>query len=138
MTDDLEAGMTVQADAEYNNHDEWTSPIEVEDDPHWETTYGTTIQGSYVDNNDWTLTAALAIYRAGNYTISVRIDGVEVIKSASNILRVVPSSYSAENFALKAIPAYFYAGFEYQLLIQGRDIYKNNIKDMLGELIGAT
>lgn len=35
MTDDLAGGMTVTVTADYVNHDNWLSPIGVDDDPNW-------------------------------------------------------------------------------------------------------
>ena len=35
MNDDIAAGMTVEVVADYENHDNWPSPIGVDDDPSW-------------------------------------------------------------------------------------------------------
>ena len=139
MADELAAGMTVQAVAEYTNHNEWTSPIEVEDAPDWKTTYGTTIQNvsPVIDNNDGTITATLYIYRAGYYTLSVLVNGNDVQNSPISDLRVVPSSYFVQNFVPEVTSAVLFAGFEYKFLIQGRDSFKNNIKTPVEELNGG-
>ena len=39
MQDEIDAGMTTVVEASYDNHDEWISPIGVEDDPNWPTIY---------------------------------------------------------------------------------------------------
>lgn len=78
MSDD---GITLVVQAVYQNHDDWPSPIGVEDKPNWQTVYGTTISGTQADNSDGTITADFTIYRAGDYTFSITVNGEEISNS---------------------------------------------------------
>jgi hypothetical protein len=58
MTDD---GLNVVVTADYVNHDDWPSPIGVEDLTDWQTIYGTTIIGAATDNNNGKMTGSVNI-----------------------------------------------------------------------------
>ena len=58
MSDD---NLIVVVQAVYNNHDDWLSPIGVADLTNWQTTYGTSILGTAIDNNDGTMTGSVTI-----------------------------------------------------------------------------
>ena len=118
--------MVVLAEATYINHDDWPSLIGVPDVPDWETTYGTTIQGTLSDSNDGTIAASLDIQRAGNYTLTITVDGVHITNPYNLLLEVAPSSLNAVNCVAVAVPETTHAGFSYQFLIQARDSYDNN------------
>lgn len=60
--------------ATYVNHDEWNSPVSVEDIPNWSQLYGMNIVGLTSDNQDGTYRCQLTIYRAGIFTLAVYIN----------------------------------------------------------------
>ena len=113
-------------EATYLNHDDWESLIGVPDALDWETTYGTTIQATLSDSNDGTIAASLDIQRAGNYTLTITVDGVHITNPSNLLLEVAPSSLNAENCVVFDAPETIHAGFSYRFLIQARDSYDNN------------
>lgn len=106
--------MTVVVRATYLNHDEWPSPIEVPDDPNWTTTYGTTILGTVKDSGDGKMAATLTIYRAGDYTLEILVNGIHIADSPhQSLLKVVPSSLNGANCEVVEVPVTMNAGFNY-------------------------
>ena len=81
LSDEISDGMVVSVAADYEDHDNYPSPIGVADLTNWESTYGTSLTGSASDNNDGTITGSVTIQRAGSYMLSAFVDGVEVIGS---------------------------------------------------------
>ena len=134
MTDD---GLIVVVKADYNNHDDWPSPIGVADFDDWKKIYGTRISGTAIDKNDGTMTGSLAIKRAGTYTLSITIDGYHIKMSPYSPFKIKPASLYAPFCVPVDIPVMMHAGYDYSFLIQGRDIYYNNIADLIEDAVGA-
>jgi len=57
----LDDNLDVSIIADYVNHDDWPSPIEVPDFTDWENVYGRSIVGSVSDNNDGTMTGVVKV-----------------------------------------------------------------------------
>ena len=80
------AGNVVDANAVYDNHDDWSSPIGVEDiedwkltyGPGWDTTSGWTLQATPQVMNDGTRQGEVLIERAGAFTLGITVDGAQV------------------------------------------------------------
>lgn len=118
----------MQVKAYYDNHADWPSPIEVVDDPTWTTTYPSPVSGTATNsNNDGTLAGSVTIYRAGDYELTITVDGSNVINSPHLYLQVEPEALYAPYCEPVDIPTFMYAGYDYWFLIQGRDLYKNNL-----------
>jgi hypothetical protein len=81
--------------ADYNNHDDWPSPIEVPDFSDWKSVYGTRIFGTAKDNNNGTMTGSLTIKRAGTYTLSITVNGIHIKGSPHSFFKVKPASLYA-------------------------------------------
>ena len=113
MEDEILAGLTVKVLAEYVNHDEWSSPIEVEDDETWLTTQGTSVLASLTDNNDGTISASLNIDHAADYTLSILVDNTNVINSPHTFLKIEPGAPHVPNFVPVEVPEEMNAGFRY-------------------------
>ena len=109
--------MVVTVAATYDNHDDWPSPIGVLDDPSWITTYGTTISGSAIDSNDGTMAGSMTIQRAGDYTLSISVDGVHVINSPHAYLEVAPAAIYGPFCEPVDVPVILYAGYDYEFEI---------------------
>ena len=74
----LDDGLTVVVKADYDNHDDWPSPIGVSDFASWQTIYGTSISGTAIDMNDGTMTGSVVIWRAGAYTLSITVNNIHI------------------------------------------------------------
>lgn len=74
----LDGGLKVRVTATYVNHDEWQSPVGVDDFENWQDTYGTIIEGDVTDIGGGKMSAALTILRAGSYSLDVTVDGEHV------------------------------------------------------------
>ena len=136
----IATGEVVVASAIYDNHDEWRSSI-ASDDPTWPATYGTNLPASITINSDGTMSASVSISRAGAYELSITVDGNDVINSphlTSNMLNVQPAALSTPDCVAINIPTVMYAGIDYSFQIQGRDQYKNNLKELLEDALGPT
>ena len=71
---------------------------------------------------------SVTVNRAGVFTLSVKVDGTDVISSPHVAeLSVQPTDLYPANCVLVEVPDSMVAGFDYSFLIQGRDIYYNNI-----------
>ena len=57
----IDDGLTVYVKADYQNHDEWLSPIGVADLVNWQSIYGTSVSGTANYNNDGTMTGSVTI-----------------------------------------------------------------------------
>ena len=130
--------MVVTVTADYDNHDNYPSPIGIVDLSNWQTTYGTSISGSAPDNNDGTMIGTLTILRAGTYTLTVLVDDVDVITSPFSYLEVEPYNLYAPSCVNQDIPTQMYAGYLYSFLVQGRDQYSNNIALTLSSAVGSS
>lgn len=58
----------------YESHDEWPSPIRIDDLHNWRQLYGLDVVGLASDNQDSTYAAQLTIYRAGSFVLEVTIN----------------------------------------------------------------
>ena len=117
LTDDLAAGMVVTITAEYVHHDNYPSPIGIEDLLDWEATYGTTITGSATDSNDGTMAATVTLQRAGTYSLTVLIDNIDVIGSPYEFLEIEPTAIHAPSCIEQDTPIDVYAGYDQEFLI---------------------
>lgn len=120
LEDELIGGMIVEVDAIYLDHDDWPSPIGVPDDPTWMATYGTTVPASTIsDNGDGTIVVALKIRRAGDYSIEIKVDTVQIADSPlTALLEVAPSiSINGANCVAVEVQEATNAGFTYQFMI---------------------
>ena len=133
----LDDALTVVVKAEYNNHDDWPSPIGVADFANWQTIYGTSIAGTAIDNNDGTMTGSVIIKRAGTYTLSIKVNGIHIKGSPHSFFSVKPTSLYAPSCVSVDITETMYAGYDYSFLIQGRDEYHNNISDLFQNTVGT-
>ena len=59
------------------------------------------------------MTGSVTIERAGTYSLTVEIDGTDVIGSPYEFLEVVPSAVSAPSCAPLDIPLTMTAGYDY-------------------------
>ena len=138
MQDELDAGMTVTVVADYDNHDNWQSPISIPDLTTWTTDYGTSINGaSLLAASDGTVSETVPIVWAGTYTVTVEVDGTNVVGSPYTSLEVHPTVLSAPECVADGIPTLIYAGFDYSFQVQGRDQYHNNLQTTLASAVGA-
>jgi len=60
--------------AHYVNHDEWDSPIGIEDYPQWQSLYGRDIAGVVSNNQDGTYQCQITVQRAGLFSLKVTIN----------------------------------------------------------------
>ena len=66
------------------------------------------------------------------------MNGIEIIGSPHYPFKVKPANLFAPSCILVDIPKTIYAGYDYSFLIQGRDKYHNNIKDLLTDAVGTS
>ena len=57
----INENLTVIVRADYENHNDWLSPINVADLTDWQTIYSTSILGTASDKNDGTMTGSVTI-----------------------------------------------------------------------------
>lgn len=131
---------TVEITAVYENHVDWTSPLSVPDFLNWEEIYGRDIAGLAAFDNttdpdsDSTYRGQVTIYRAGTFTLQVRINGIDVQESPMPAwLRVAPSDLYAPNSIVQGLLLQMTAGDTYTAQIQARDFYSNNMKVSLAD-----
>lgn len=55
--------------------------------------------------------------RAGEYTVTVEVDGTDVIGSPYSSLEVYPTALYAPNCVADGVPVLMYAGFDYSFLV---------------------
>ena len=132
----LDDALTVVVKAEYNNHDDWPSPIGVADFANWQTIYGTSIAGTAIDKDDGTMTGSVIIKRAGTYTLSIQVNGRDIKGSPHFPFKVEQTRLYAPFCVPLDIVETMYAGYDYSFLIQGRDEYHNNIADSFVNAVG--
>ena len=73
------------------------------------------------------MAGTVTVSRAGTYTLTVQVDGDDVIGSPTEYLEIEPTTLYAPNCVTKDLPTEMYAGYDYSFLIQGRDQYHNNL-----------
>ena len=91
----LDDGLTVAVKADYNNHDDWPSPIGVADFANWKSVYGTSISGTTIDKSDGTMIGSVIIKRAGTYILSITVNGIHIKGSPHSFFKVKPASLYA-------------------------------------------
>ena len=119
----LDDELDVAIMADYDNHDDWPSPISISDAQDWQSIYGTNIAGIAIDNNDGTMTGQVTIYRAGIFTLTIRVNGIHIDGSPHAPLSVSPTHLYAPFCEPLGIPSTMTAGETYTFQIQGRDFY---------------
>jgi hypothetical protein len=67
--------------AEYEDHSEWPSPIDIPDLYNWQALYGANIAGITTKNQDGSYQGQLTLYRAGTFQLYVKINRQHVIDS---------------------------------------------------------
>ena len=113
MSDELSGGMVISTIADYVHHDNYPSPIGIADLAGWQTTYGVRITGNSWDNNNGRMTAQVNIRRAGTYSLTTQVDGIDVIGSPFEFLEVYPTTLHAPSCVAKDTPTEIMAGFAY-------------------------
>ena len=108
MRDD---NLSVIVKAVYDNHDDWPSPIGVADLTNWQTNYGTSISGTASDNDDGTNKGSVTIQRAGSYTLSITVNGIDTVGSPHFPFKVNPANLFAPSCAQVGLPSTMYAGY---------------------------
>jgi hypothetical protein len=83
------------------------------------------------------MTGSVTIYRAGSYTLRIKVNGVDIIGSPHYPFKIKPANIFAPSCVPVDIPSKMYAGYSYSFLIQGRDEYHNNIRDLLADAVGT-
>ena len=84
------------------------------------------------------MTGSVTIKRAGSYTLCITVNGVNIIGSPHFPLNVKPVNIFVPSCVPVDIPETMYAGYDYSFLIQGRDEYHNNIKDLIADQVGTS
>lgn len=110
MTDD-ELNVAIMAD--YVDHTDWPSPISIPDAADWQAIYGTNIAGIAIDNNDGTMTGQVTIYRAGTFTLNIRVNSIQISNSPHSQLLVRPTYLYAPFSVPLGIPETMTAGTPY-------------------------
>jgi len=127
-----DADTEVEIIAEYINHAAWPSPIGVADLTNWQEIYGEDIAGVAENNDDGTFRGQITVYRAGTFTLHVRINNEDVISSPfSNGLLIEPSLLYAPNSIVSGFSTVAVAGTASTFEIQGRDFYSNNLQVLI-------
>ena len=132
----IDDALTVVVKADYKNHDDWSSPIGVADFADWQSVYGTSILGTAIDKNDGTMIGSMTIQRAGTYTLSITVGGIHIKGSPHSYFKIKPASLHAPYCVPVDIVETMYAGYDYKFLIQGRDMYHNNISNIFENAVG--
>ncbi len=125
--------------AQYVDHDDYQSPIAVPDLANWAVIHGKDVSGIALDRKDGTYASQFTIFRAGKFTLSIKISNEHVKRSPyggpeSDYLYITPSDIYAPNCVVKQVVTAYTAGTTSSFLIQGRDFYSNNI---VTALLGA-
>ena len=107
MTDDA---LDVAIMADYTDHDDWPSPIAIPDAADWQAVYGSNIAGIALDNNDGTMKGQVTIYRAGTYTLNIRVNSIHITASPHSPLLVAPTHLYAPYCVPLGIPDTMVAG----------------------------
>jgi hypothetical protein len=132
MVDDA---LTVVVTADWDNHDDWPSPIGAPDFTDWQTTYGTSLIGTSTDSNDGTMAATVTVLRAGSHTLSITVDGIHIVGSPISSFEVKPIVLDPTSCVLVDIPEVMIAGYDYLFWVQSRDEYENNKIDLFEDAV---
>lgn len=122
--------------ATYLDNSDWPSPIGIPDLANWAAIFGKNIAGIASTKGDGTYTCQLTIFRAGSFTLNVKVNGLDVRNSPWNVLEVRPTTLYAPSCVPLDIPTTMIAGTQYQFTIQGRDFYSNNVEQTLNQAVG--
>ena len=105
--------MEIEIIAVYDHHSTWPSPIAVPDATAWESIYGTDIAGIAIDNSDGSYAGQITIYRAGEFSILIRINSIDIMDSPYSPLLVEPTNIYAPYCVPKGIETVMIAGTQY-------------------------
>lgn len=78
--------------ATYLDHDQYPSPIGIADLTDWQSTYGQNIAGIALDNGDGTYAAQITIYKAGRFTLNIRVNTLDIKNSPFRTIEVSPTN----------------------------------------------
>ncbi len=140
---DARENTAVSITALYVDHDAWLSSLPgVSDLPNWEQIYGKDLAGVAVFNNksaaapDSTYSGQITIFRAGTFTLEIRVAGSLVRSSPlTGQIHVTPADIYAPACILRGLALQMTAGQSYTAEIQTRDFYSNNRKALMAESV---
>lgn len=104
--------VSFQVVPQYDNHDDWPSQIGAPDYPTWMIDFPSVV--SYVDNADGTSTTTIQIFRAGEYTLDLKVDGVHISDSPKT-LKVEPAYLYEPYCVVHEVPPPLYAGITHTI-----------------------
>jgi len=107
----------IEVMALYQNNAAWPSPISIPDLANWQSIYGVDIAGLCSNNNNGVYNCQLTTYRAGLYTMSVKVNGLHVFNSPWSPVNVSPTDLYAPSCVPKGIPVTMVAGTQYTFQI---------------------
>lgn len=142
---DARANTSVSIYSTYVDHNEWLSPLtDVPDLYNWAKIYGRDMVGLAIFNNlsssepHSTYTSQLTIFRAGKYSLDIKINGAHVAQSPQTEQTLVkPALIYAPTCIVDGLPLLMVAGSSYTFRIQTRDFYSNNLKVPLATAVQA-
>jgi hypothetical protein len=123
--------------AVYQNNAAWPSPISIPDLTNWQSIFGIDIAGLCSNKNNGAYSCQLTTYRSGLYSLSVKVNGLNVLNSPWSPVNVAPTELYAPSCVPKGIPLTMVAGTQYTFQIQSRDFFSNNMNQALSQAIGT-
>lgn len=120
--------------AYFQNANSYTSPISVADLTNWQQIYGTDIAGAVEDLGTGTYIGQVTIFKAGVFTLDVKINSIQVTGSPFSTLTVSPVEVYAPNSVPTGVPTTAVAGVASTFKVQGRDFYSNNAQTLISTI----
>jgi hypothetical protein len=124
----------ITIEATYEDNTQYTSPLGIADVANWAEIYGRDIAGISQDNKDGSYAAQITIYRAGKFSLSIRINDIDISGSpyslSTDYFYIAPSDIYAPTCVINAYTPTQTSGVAFTFYVQGRDFYANNIKTL--------
>ena len=120
--------------AYFQNANAFTSPISVADLTNWQQIYGLNIAGAVQGLGTGTYVGKVTIFKAGEFTLDVKINDIEMTGSPFSIFTVSPVEVYGPLSVPSGVPAIVVAGVTSTFQVQGRDFYSNNVQTLISTI----
>ena len=120
--------------AYFQNANAFTSPISVADLTNWQQIYGLNIAGAVQNLGTGTYVGQVTIFMAGEFTLNVKINDIEMTGSPFSTFTVSPVEVYGPLSVPSGVPAIAVAGVTSTFQVQGRDFYSNNAQTLISTI----
>ena len=124
--------------AYFQNANSYTSPISVADLTNWQQINGVDIAGAVEDLGTGKYIGQVTIFKAGQFTLDVKINSIEMTGSPFSTFTVSPVEVYAPQSVPLGVPTTAVAGVTSTFQIQGRDFYSNNAQTLISSVSASS